>query len=255
MSVSRSSQIEISAEEGCRDVVDIKLLFYDRINLEGFISVISRCLLIIQPLSRHIYAHLRLLILAIINIFTYYMLIRAKRRGHMPRPAKPRFVSAYPVMAAFVPRGITVTGEVLISVEEFEAIRLSDFEHLDQEKAAAMMGVSRHTFGRLLGKARAAVAEALVLGKELRIEGGNYEIRGRGRQRRRRGGGGGGRGRRQTVLLDNQPGEVLKGQEEMEQNLKGREQEPAEDLASAELLKEVRPNVGKAVEQAAKEKK
>ena len=154
------------------------------------------------------------------------MLIRAKQRGHMPRPTKPRFVSAYPVMAAFVPRGITVTGEVLISVEEFEAIRLSDFEHLDQEKAAAMMGVSRHTFGRLLGKARAAVADALVLGKELRIEGGNYEIRGRGRQRRRRGGGGGGHGRRQSALLENQPGEVER-QEETEQDLRGRAQEQA----------------------------
>lgn len=109
----------------------------------------------------------------------------------MVRPTKPRFVSAYPVMAAFVPQGIAVTGEVLISVEEFEAIRLSDFEHLDQEKAATMMGVSRHTFGRLLAKARATVADALVTGKELRIEGGNYEIRGRGMQRRRRGGGGG----------------------------------------------------------------
>ncbi|MBM9520729.1 DUF134 domain-containing protein [Desulforhopalus vacuolatus] len=173
----------------------------------------------------------------------------------MSRPTKPRFVSAYPVMAAFVPRGVAVTGEVLISVEEFEAIRLSDFEHLDQEKAAAMMGVSRHTFGRLLGKARARVADALVLGKELRIEGGNYEIRGRGMQRRRRGGGGGGHGRRQAALLNNQPGEVIKCQEETEQDLRGGEQEPAGDLASAELPKEVRRNAGKAEEQAAVEKK
>jgi predicted DNA-binding protein (UPF0251 family) len=133
--------------------------------------------------------------IAILMILTYYMLIRAKQRGHMPRPIKPRFVSAYPVMAAFVPRGIAVTGEGLISVEEFEAIRLSDFEHLDQESAASMMGVSRHTFGRLLAKARATVADALVTGKELRIEGGNYEIRGRGMKRRRCRGGGGGRGK------------------------------------------------------------
>ena len=107
----------------------------------------------------------------------------------MPRPKKPRFVSAYPVLAAFVPRGIPVTGEVLMTVEEFEAIRLSDFEHLDQESAASMMGVSRHTFGRLLAKARATIAEALVTSKELKIEGGHYEIRGMGQRRRRRGGG------------------------------------------------------------------
>lgn len=108
----------------------------------------------------------------------------------MPRPPKPRFVSAYPVMAAFVPRGIQITGEILMTVEEFEAIRLSDFEHLDQESAAAMMGVSRHTFGRVLAKARATIAQALVTGKEMKIEGGNYEVRGMGRKRRMHRGGG-----------------------------------------------------------------
>ena len=54
----------------------------------------------------------------------------------MPRPKKTRFVSAYPAIAAFVPEGVTVTGEIFMSVEELEAIRLSDFEHLDQETAA-----------------------------------------------------------------------------------------------------------------------
>jgi hypothetical protein len=81
-----------------------------------------------------------------------------------------------------------------MSVEELEAIRLSDFEHLDQETAADLMEVSRHTFGRILANARSIVAEALVTGKALRVEGGNYEFR--GMQRRRRGGGGRGRGGR-----------------------------------------------------------
>ncbi|PHR27279.1 MAG: DNA-binding protein [Desulfotalea sp.] len=108
----------------------------------------------------------------------------------MPRPTKPRYVSAYPVMAAFVPRGVKITGEVLMTVEEFEAIRLSDFEHLDQESAAIMMGVSRHTFGRLLAKARSTVANALVTGKELKITGGNYELRGMGCKRHMHRGGG-----------------------------------------------------------------
>jgi predicted DNA-binding protein (UPF0251 family) len=65
---------------------------------------------------------------------------------------------------------------------------LSDFEHLDQEQAAGMMGVSRHTFGRILAGARSVVAEALVTGKALRIQGGTYEFRGMGRRHRRRGG-------------------------------------------------------------------
>ena len=105
----------------------------------------------------------------------------------MPRPKKPRFVSGYPAIAAFVPQGMSVTGEVFMSVEELEAIRLSDFEHLDQETAANMMEVSRHTYGRILTSARSLVAEALVTGKSLKIEGGTYEFRGMGRGRRRRG--------------------------------------------------------------------
>ncbi len=112
----------------------------------------------------------------------------------MPRPTKPRFVSAYPVIASFAPKGVPVTSEVIMSVEEFEAIRLSDFEKLDQESAAALMGVSRHTYGRLLSRARSAVAEALVTGKELQVNGGNYQMRGRGMKRRMQGGGGGMRG-------------------------------------------------------------
>ncbi|MGD9086452.1 MAG: DUF134 domain-containing protein [Desulfobacterales bacterium] len=106
----------------------------------------------------------------------------------MPRPKKTRFVSGYPAIAAFVPRGMAATGEVLLTLEELEAIRLSDFEHLDQEKAADMMGVSRHTYGRILADARSVVAEALVTGKAMRIRGGSYEFRGMGRRRRGRGG-------------------------------------------------------------------
>lgn len=115
----------------------------------------------------------------------------------MPRPKKPRFISAYPAIAAFVPRGMRVSGEVFMSVEELEAIRLSDFEHLDQETAADLMEVSRHTYGRILANARSIVAEALVTGKALRVEGGNYEFRGRHRRQRGRSGrrrGGRGRG-------------------------------------------------------------
>lgn len=103
----------------------------------------------------------------------------------MPRPRKPRFVSGFPTMTAFVPQGLPVTGEVFLTVEELEAIRLSDFEGLDQEAAAGMMGVSRHTFGRVLAGARAVIAEALVTSKALRVEGGTFEIRGPHRRRRR----------------------------------------------------------------------
>jgi len=111
----------------------------------------------------------------------------------MVRPRKRRLVSAYPTITAFVPQGINITGESSLTVDEFEAIRLSDFERLDQQGGAALMGVSRHTFGRLLARGRAVVADAMVTGKVLKIEGGSYELRGPGfgKQRGKRGGGGG----------------------------------------------------------------
>lgn len=105
----------------------------------------------------------------------------------MPRPKKLRFVSGYPTITAFVPQGMPQAGEVVLSVEGLEAIRLSDFERLDQETAAQIMEVSRQTYGRILGQARAIVSEALVTAKALRIEGGTYEMRGTRRRRRRRG--------------------------------------------------------------------
>ncbi len=99
----------------------------------------------------------------------------------MPRPRKKRIVSSCPYINAFVPKVGTITGVVTVTMEEFETLRLSDFEGLDQERAAEMMEVSRHTYGRMLARARTVVAEALVSGKELRIEGGDFEFRGRGR--------------------------------------------------------------------------
>jgi predicted DNA-binding protein (UPF0251 family) len=96
-------------------------------------------------------------------------------------------------LTAFIPEGVPVTGEISLSVEEFEAVRLSDFEGLDQQSAANLMEVSRQTYGRILARARHCISEALITGKALKIEGGDYEFRGMGR-RRRRGGRGQGRG-------------------------------------------------------------
>lgn len=103
----------------------------------------------------------------------------------MPRPMKPRFVSGSPAIETFTPKGHAPRGAVILPVEGFEALRLSDFEHLDQETASQIMNVSRQTYGRILAQARSLVCEALVTGKEIRIEGGNFELRGRGRCRRR----------------------------------------------------------------------
>ena len=110
----------------------------------------------------------------------------------MPRPRKLRFVQGRPIVNEFIPNHMPPWGreEVTLPIEGLEAIRLNDFQGLDQETAAIMMNVSRQTFGRILAEARAIVADALVMGKILRIEGGNFEMPSmrRGRQHRRRGG-------------------------------------------------------------------
>ena len=65
---------------------------------------------------------------------------------------------------------------VRLLVEEAEAIRLNDLEGLEQEECATRMNVSRSTFSRILDCARHKVADALLNGKGIRIEGGNYEM-------------------------------------------------------------------------------
>jgi len=107
----------------------------------------------------------------------------------VPRPKKPRLVSQYPFLTRFGPLQGAPSGEVRLSVEEMEAIRLSDFEGLDQETAAGLMQVSRQTYGRILSQARRTVAQALVTGKVISVGGGDYRFRGHGpgRRRRRRG--------------------------------------------------------------------
>ncbi len=110
----------------------------------------------------------------------------------MPRPRKPRFVDGPPIVDRFHPHPFHGKGkeEVFLPLEGLEAIRLRDYEALGQEEAAERMNVSRQTFGRILMAARKTVAETLVLGKVLRIEGGHFEMAARGGRRRRRGRGG-----------------------------------------------------------------
>jgi predicted DNA-binding protein (UPF0251 family) len=78
----------------------------------------------------------------------------------------------------FKPRGIPLSmlEEVILSVDEFEAVRLADLDGLYQEQAAEKMNVSRQTFGRIIESAHKKVADALVRGKALKIEGGEFEM-------------------------------------------------------------------------------
>jgi predicted DNA-binding protein (UPF0251 family) len=63
-----------------------------------------------------------------------------------------------------------------ISLDEYEAIRLKDYENLDQESAAVKMGISQPTFYRLISSAHKKIADALINGKAMKIEGGNIEV-------------------------------------------------------------------------------
>ncbi len=93
----------------------------------------------------------------------------------MPRPRKCRMVRFVPNNPCFHPQ-LCNAEEVVLSIEEVEAIRLSDFIGLDQDVAAESMDVSRGTFQRIINEARRKLADALINGKIIRIEGGNYEV-------------------------------------------------------------------------------
>jgi len=119
-----------------------------------------------------------------------------------PRPRIPRRVWAEPNVTYFKPVGVPMNqlGQVILTVDEFEAVRLKDYEGLDQTRSAKKMKISQPTFQRLLLSARRKIADALANGKAIRIEGGHYRMargwRGRGMGRGMGPGRGFGRGRR-----------------------------------------------------------
>lgn len=109
----------------------------------------------------------------------------------MPRRKKTRMVGFVPSNQFFYPEDRS-TEKVVLHIEEVEAIRLADLEEMEQNDAAEMMHISRGTFQRIIKNARQKVADAIVNGKAIQIEGGHYELRddsaGMGRRRRFRGG-------------------------------------------------------------------
>ncbi|HOH23255.1 MAG TPA: DUF134 domain-containing protein [Bacteroidales bacterium] len=99
----------------------------------------------------------------------------------MSRPKQCRRIQSPPLMSGFKPFGIprSLTGEVTLQYDEYEAIRLLDYEGLLQEEAAERMNVSRPTLTRIYAQARKTVAQAFVEGKSLVIEGGNVDFGGK----------------------------------------------------------------------------
>jgi uncharacterized protein len=96
----------------------------------------------------------------------------------MPRPRKWRKVCCLPDSNLFGSLNApSIDGEIIImTVEEYETIRLIDFEGMMQEECAERMNVARTTVQRIYNDARKKLAESLVKGKVLRIVGGDYKL-------------------------------------------------------------------------------
>ncbi|MCL6610474.1 MAG: DUF134 domain-containing protein [Peptococcaceae bacterium] len=96
----------------------------------------------------------------------------------MSRPPKCRMVEFLPQLTYFKPAGVPIREltEVVLSVEELEAVRLKDLIGLEQEACAEKMGISRPTYHRILSSARQKIAEALINGRAIKVEGGNFRV-------------------------------------------------------------------------------
>lgn len=96
----------------------------------------------------------------------------------MPRPKRSRRIHRPPIASGFMPFGTSsgMVGSVTLLYEEYEALRLSDYEGVSQQDAADRMEVSRPTFSRIYDQARQKLSRALVEGLSLTIEGGNVSF-------------------------------------------------------------------------------
>ncbi|MDD2969003.1 MAG: DUF134 domain-containing protein [Lachnospiraceae bacterium] len=96
----------------------------------------------------------------------------------MARPTKWRKIEHIPAIPYFIPSETEAVQveENILKLEELEAIRLKDLEGLEQSECAEKMQVSRPTFQRILLSAREKVADSLINGKMIRIDGGNFTL-------------------------------------------------------------------------------
>jgi len=89
----------------------------------------------------------------------------------MPRPRLKRRICGRISSDYFKPAGIRITEleETILSMEEFEAIRLIDFQEIPQEEAAKKMQISQPTLSRMLKSARKKLSDAIINGKAIKI--------------------------------------------------------------------------------------
>lgn len=94
----------------------------------------------------------------------------------MPRPRRCRRICREPAYESFMPQGISCGEEIVLTLDEYEVIRLVDLEKLTHEQCAGQMDISRTTVTEIYESAREKLADSLVHGKILRIAGGNYRL-------------------------------------------------------------------------------
>lgn len=94
----------------------------------------------------------------------------------MPRPCKRRRICAAPGCNSFGPQRGSAGEVIVMTLDEYETIRLIDLDGMTQEECARQMDVARTTAQAIYTSARKKLAECLVGAKELRIEGGEYEL-------------------------------------------------------------------------------
>ena len=94
----------------------------------------------------------------------------------MARPKRCRRICGYPDHWSFVPEGSEITDTIQFTLDEYETIRLIDYQKMTQEECASAMCVSRATVTSIYENARYKLADAMVNGKGIRITGGSYRI-------------------------------------------------------------------------------
>ncbi|MDL2295452.1 DUF134 domain-containing protein [Lachnospiraceae bacterium OttesenSCG-928-E19] len=94
----------------------------------------------------------------------------------MARPSRCRRICTEPDYESFIPQGITCNEEVILTVDEYEVIRLIDLGKFTHEQCAKQMDISRTTVTEIYEIARGKIADSIVNGKMLLIAGGNYRL-------------------------------------------------------------------------------
>ncbi|MDP8266762.1 MAG: DUF134 domain-containing protein [Candidatus Aceula meridiana] len=93
------------------------------------------------------------------------------------RPKKVRYIQRMPKISQFSPRGKPGRpDEINLNIDQFEALKLADFQGFDQSQGAIVMKISRASFGRILRAARRNLADALVNGKTIKIGIGDMQV-------------------------------------------------------------------------------